>query len=197
MWELASAAGMKAQVIRVPATFPAEPLEDGHMLSGLGVPDIRGRIGTPSLYTSDPDFRPGDNEFSLEPVSLPAKRGRITTHVVGPMNKPFFEYAIERRVAKIDDPKEKVAARRRIRQEIEDSGVRRRLDVPLTLDVTDTTCTITLSRQTRTLKVGEWSDWFTLDFPVNWLVDRAAPLRGMARFKLLSSSLTSGSISPR
>jgi predicted AlkP superfamily phosphohydrolase/phosphomutase len=36
--------------------------------------------------------------------------------------------------------------------------------------------------------VGDWSDWFILDFPVNWVVDRAAPLRGIARFKLLSLS---------
>ena len=54
MWELVAEAGLKAQVVRVPATFPAEDVGAGNMVSGLGVPDIRGRVGTPSYYTSDP-----------------------------------------------------------------------------------------------------------------------------------------------
>jgi len=188
MWELASRAGNRVEVIRVPATFPAEDLGRGHMISGLGVPDIRGRVGTPSFYTSDPDFRPGDNEFSLELVRLPARRGKITTQVIGPLNKPFFDYVVERRVAGIADPRERNQARRRVRQELEDAGVRRRIDLPMTLEVTDSACSIELSGSTQSLRVGEWSDWFVLDFPVNWLVDAAAPLKGMARFKLLKLS---------
>ncbi len=66
-----------------------------------------------------------------------------------------------------------------------DRGIRRRIDLPLTLEVSDERCTIRLPGQSRTLAVGEWSDWVVLDFPVNWLVDAAAPLRGMVRFKLL------------
>ena len=66
-------------VIRVPATFPPDPVEDGHMLSGLGVPDMRGRIGTPAFYTSDPAWQMGDNEFSVELLHLPARRGRVAS----------------------------------------------------------------------------------------------------------------------
>jgi predicted AlkP superfamily phosphohydrolase/phosphomutase len=51
--------------------------------------------------------------------------------------------------------------------------------------VTDSNVTLELSGQTQTLGPGEWSDWFELDFPVNGLVDRVAPLRGITRFKLL------------
>src|SRR5690349_24224038 len=58
----ASKAGRRVQVIRVPATFPAENVGDGHMLSGLGVPDMRGRVGTPTFYTSDPAFEPGGGD---------------------------------------------------------------------------------------------------------------------------------------
>ena len=185
LWELASEAGLKVQVIRVPATFPAERLENGHMLSGLGVPDIRGRVGTPALYTSDPDSKPGDGEFSLELIQLPARRGRIETRVIGPYNEPFYDYVVERRTAEIVNRRERREAKRRIRQELDDAGVPRRIDLPVVLEVNRATCTITLSGQTRTLHVGEWSDWFTLEFPVNWLVDRVAPLQGIARFKLL------------
>ena len=190
LWELASKAGRKVQVIHVPATFPAEDVDDGHMLSGLGVPDMRGRIGTPTFYTSDRNFLlgGGSNEFSLEPVQLPERRGRIDTSVLGPANKPFYDYVVDRETADVKDPRALSAERRRVRQELDDADVRKRLDLPLKLDVTDTACTITLSGQTKTLAVGEWSDWFILDFHMNWLVDRAAPLRGIARFKLLKLS---------
>ncbi len=187
MWELAAKAGKKVQVIHVPATFPADDVGDGHLLSGLGVPDMRGRVGTPTYYTSDPTFQPGQgaNEFSLELVRLADRRGRIETRVIGPYNKPFYDYVVDRRTAGIADRREQNEAKRRARQELDDAEVPRRIDLPLTLDVQGDSCRITLSGETQTLKVGTWSDWFTLSFPVNWLVDRAAPLRGIARFKLL------------
>ena len=86
-WDLASEAGLETTIIRVPATFPAEPMDHGGMLSGLGVPDMRGRVGTPSFYSSDPMFRIDNNEFSLELVKLPARRGTIKTRLIGPDNK--------------------------------------------------------------------------------------------------------------
>lgn len=186
MWELASEAGERVQVIRVPATFPAEPVE-GHMISGLGVPDMRGRVGTPSFYTSDPTFQPGQNsnEFSLELVRLPARRGKIETRVIGPNNKPFYDYVVDRRTAGIADARERADARRKVRQELDDMEIPRRIDLPLTLDADDAGVSITLSGQTQRLAVGEWSRWFVLDFPINWVVDEVSPLRGMARFKLL------------
>jgi predicted AlkP superfamily phosphohydrolase/phosphomutase len=190
MWELASKAGLNVQVIHVPATFPAEDVGSGHMLSGLGVPDMRGRIGTPTYYTSDPTFQPGAgaNEFSLELVRLADSRGSIETRVIGPYNKPFYDYVVDRKTAGIVDPQKLSDAKRRVRQELDDADVPRRIDLPLTLVATDEACTVTLSGQSQTLKVGEWSDWFTLNFPVNWVVDKTAPLKGIARFKLLRLS---------
>jgi len=35
--------------------------------------------------------------------------------------------------------------------------------------------------------VGDWSDWSVLEFPINWVVDHAKPLRGIARWKLLAT----------
>ena len=190
MWELAAKAGRKVQVIHVPATFPAENVGPGHMLSGLGVPDMRGRVGTPTYYTSDPTFQPGagTNEFSLELVRLSDHRGAIETRVIGPYNKPFYDYVVDRKTAGITESRELGDAKRRARQQLDDADVPRRIDLPLKLVAKDDSCAITVSGQTQTLKVGAWSDWFTLDFPVNWLVDRAAPLRGIARFKLLRLS---------
>lgn len=185
-WAIADRAGLKTQVVRVPATFPAEPLEHGHMLSGLGVPDMRERVGTPAYYTSDPTFRPGDNEFSLELIKLPARRGVMQTKIVGPRNLPFYEYVVERETAGIADAARRNEEARRLRRELDDAGVQRRIDLPMTLEATDNTLTVAVSGQEFGLGVGEWSDWVALDFPVNWLADRVQPLRGAVRFRLLA-----------
>ena len=185
MWQAASDAGHRVQVIRVPATFPAAEIHHGHQISGLGVPDMRGRVGTPAYYTSDPMFEAGSNEFSLELVRLPARRGTVETRVVGPRNKVFYDYVVDRRTASAP-PAERAAARRAARQELDDAGVPARIDIPLTLEVTDTTCTVQVAGQSATLRVGEWSEWIKLPFPMNALVDRISPAIGMGRFKLLA-----------
>ncbi len=184
MWELAGNAGKKVQVIRVPATFPAEPIDGGHMLSGLGVPDMRGRVGTPAFYTSDPAFKGGSNEFSLELLRLPARRGTIKTRIVGPYNKPFYDYVVAQRTVDTPD-KERAKAERAVRRELDDAGIARRIDLPLTLEASDSELTLSVAGQTQTLEVGDWSDWVELTFPVNAVVDRLQPLKGIARFKLL------------
>ena len=91
-WEVAGKAGVRSVVLHVPVTFPAVDFPDGRLVSGLGVPDVRGRIGTPSYYTSDPFFAPKNkNEFSVELVRLESNVGAIRTEVFGPYNKLFGE----------------------------------------------------------------------------------------------------------
>lgn len=189
-WTIAARNGMKVKVTHVPVTFPAEELPEGsRMISGLGVPDMRGRVGTPSLYTSDPRFDIGDNQFSLEPLRLAARRGAIETTVIGPFNYPFHQYALDR--AREGWTREGISAADRkakekeLTQALESHGVQKRIDLPLQLNVTDTELSWEVSGQKGTLKPGEWSDWVVFDFPLNWLVDWAQPLRGMGRFKLI------------
>ncbi len=185
-WQLAAEAGKKVRIIRVPATFPAENVGRGQMLSGLGVPDMRGRFGTPSFYTSDVTFAPAvGNDFSLEHVTLEARSGTIETTVYGPLNYPFYHYPVER-VARGLERSAASAAKEAKRIELDAAGVAEQINLPLTLEVDSTTLRFDVSGQTGTLTPGEWSDWVILDFPVNALVDTVQPLRGMVRFKLLS-----------
>ena len=53
------------------------------MLSGMGVPDLRGGLGTPTFYTSDPEAKPRESEnvVILNPDSNP-----FTSHILGPRN---------------------------------------------------------------------------------------------------------------
>src|SRR5437867_7081781 len=133
-WGLATASGREVEVFRVPATFPAEAVGGGRMFSGLGVPDIRGTIGRPTYYTSEPSASLGDNEFSLELVRLPARTGILETKVVGPYNKPFYGYVIERATAGITDSDERSRVREQAEQKLKDRGIPRQIEVPMTLE---------------------------------------------------------------
>src|SRR5438270_10989122 len=90
-WEAAANAGKKSTVVHVPVTFPAHDFPAGELLSGLGVPDLSGRIGKPFYFTSELDFhRAGSsNEFSIDVVQLEANKGVIPTKIQGPPNKLF------------------------------------------------------------------------------------------------------------
>lgn len=140
-WEVAGHHGVHSTVCHVPVTFPAAPFPHGHLLAGLGVPDLRGRIGAPAFYTSDATFQPAtDNEFSIELIHLPATTGLIRTTVVGPPNKLFG-----------------TPPRIEIPMEIEVNPDRTR-------------ALVRVSGQTFTLRPGQWSEWTELLFPFNPLV---------------------------
>lgn len=185
-WGLATQGGQRVEVVRVPATFPAEPLGGGRMLSGLGVPDIRGTIGRPSYYTSEASASLGDNEFSLELIRLPARSGVLEAKVIGPYNKPFYGYVVDRATEGITDYAEKKAIRARVEEELKARGVPRVIEIPMILEVAGDSLQIRVGGREIRLKPGEWSDWVVFDYPVNWLVDRLAPVRGMGRFQLFS-----------
>ena len=130
-----------ATVIRMPVTFPPEPFSDGRLLSGLGVPDLSGRIGKPAYYTSDPFFAPREgNDFSIELVRLESNVGRQTTRIVGPPGRAFGRKgAIE-------------------------------LPMVLTVPDSRDRISVEAGKSKITLAAGRWSEWTSLDFRVNPLV---------------------------
>jgi len=140
-WRVAGADGVKCVVGRIPVTFPARPFPNGHLLAGLGVPDVRGRIGSPSYYTSDPFFQLGsDNEFSIEVMHLKSASGTIHTTIPGPPNRLFSA------PSRIDAPLTLRVAKDRSTLEIETSG------------------------QRASLHPGEWSPWISVIFKFNPIV---------------------------
>lgn len=155
MWDVAARAGLRSQVVHVPVTFPAEPFPHGHLLSGLGVPDISGRIGKPFYFTSELDFKPvggGSNEFSIEVVQLEDNRGVMeNVEIVGPPNKLFKVPPYISTKMKLTVPEDRSA---------------------LQIDV---------DGQNISLKPGQWSDWVTFVFPFNSVIK----VRGISRFFLM------------
>ena len=83
LWELLSAAGIPSTILRCPCTFPPDNIR-GRMLSGMGVPDLRGGLGTSTFYTSAEEVTAKESETVLK--VRPNGGGSIATHVVGPRN---------------------------------------------------------------------------------------------------------------
>jgi predicted AlkP superfamily phosphohydrolase/phosphomutase len=130
-----------ATVIRMPVTFPPEAFDGGRMLSGLGVPDLSGRIGKPAYYTSDPFFAPREgNDFSVEITRLESNTGRQVTRIAGPPGRAFGKEGT------IDLPLTLTVPEGRDRLILEAGSARAEL------------------------KPGQWSDWLSLDFRVNPLI---------------------------
>ena len=185
-WTAAAEAGVPSRVIHVPDTFPAESHDHLAMLSGLGVPDMRGRVGSPSFYTSDASLVLPENQFSIEIIKLNARRGAIDASIIGPFNKPFWDYVVDEAAAGATGADERKAKRDAAEAALKAQGVPRRLDVPFRIDASDDALSITLGGRSETLRPGGWSGFFEVPVPVNPLVDRLNGLRGVVRFKLLA-----------
>ena len=50
-WDLLSARDIESTIIRIPCAYPPDKVK-GRMLSGVGVPDLRGGFGTATFYTT-------------------------------------------------------------------------------------------------------------------------------------------------
>jgi predicted AlkP superfamily phosphohydrolase/phosphomutase len=153
----------------------------GTFLSGLGVPDMRGRVGTPSIYTSRPQDPEAANEFSIELFEIPS-RGRVNTEIFGPENLPFYRFKLEAAAdAAARASASPLAAMREAERGLKAKGVPEIISIPLTLDIGDTELTLETSGNRVTLRPGEWSEWLVLNFPFNPLFSAS----GIVRFKLV------------
>lgn len=82
VWEVLSTAGIDSTILRCPCTYPPEPVR-GRMLSGMGVPDLRGGLGTPTFYTTDAAVTRGESE---QVIPLHVDQGAFRTQLIGPRN---------------------------------------------------------------------------------------------------------------
>jgi predicted AlkP superfamily phosphohydrolase/phosphomutase len=82
VWDLLAARGVVSTILRCPATYPPDP-KSGRMLSGMGVPDLRGGFGTATLYTSG-DARALEGERMVKVAD--GSDGPIATRIIGPTN---------------------------------------------------------------------------------------------------------------
>ncbi len=81
VWDLLSSRGIESTVIRCPATYPADTIR-GRMLSGMGVPDLRGGFGTATVYSSVDSGHALEGERFIKVEFEPD--GSILSQVIGP-----------------------------------------------------------------------------------------------------------------
>ncbi|MDH5493008.1 MAG: alkaline phosphatase family protein, partial [Myxococcales bacterium] len=79
-WKLLGDAGIPVEAINIPYSFPPDPMREGRMLSGLGVPDLR---ETNSMFTyvgteiTPERARRSPGGGSLVPLTMEGGRGRF------------------------------------------------------------------------------------------------------------------------
>ncbi|MEI6849890.1 MAG: alkaline phosphatase family protein [archaeon] len=76
-WKVTSDAGIPTTIIRWPLTFPPESL-NGNMISGLGVPDVRGLLSGYTFYGSE------DMEEDSKNIQVSRNGNKIETFIRGP-----------------------------------------------------------------------------------------------------------------
>lgn len=94
VWELLKAAGRDAAVVRCPCTYPPDPIR-GRMLSGMGVPDLRGGLGTATFYSTDPQAKPRESENVATLQPQPGGDGVYTSHLIGPRSPKGGDLRVE------------------------------------------------------------------------------------------------------
>ncbi|HEX9562511.1 MAG TPA: alkaline phosphatase family protein [Gemmatimonadaceae bacterium] len=82
LWNVLSDAGIPSTILRCPCTFPPDEF-NGCMLSGMGVPDLRGGLGTSTFYSTAVGLTPRESE---QVIQLTGAGPRYDTRLVGPRN---------------------------------------------------------------------------------------------------------------
>ncbi|MEE9181811.1 MAG: alkaline phosphatase family protein, partial [candidate division NC10 bacterium] len=80
-WDLTTDAGIPTSLVRWPLTFPPRAAAT-RILAGLGVPDLRGNLGTYTYYSTAPS--PSEEEGREKVITVGAVNGVIKTAIFGP-----------------------------------------------------------------------------------------------------------------
>ncbi len=83
LWELLTEAGISSTILRCPCCYPPDDIR-GRILSGMGVPDLRGGLGTSTFYTSEGGVVAQESEQVIG--VRPENDGAIRTRLIGPRN---------------------------------------------------------------------------------------------------------------
>jgi predicted AlkP superfamily phosphohydrolase/phosphomutase len=85
VWDQLASVGVRSTILRCPCSYPAS-LDRGRLLAGMGVPDLRGGLGTSTFYTTDPNVKALEAE-SVITLDRPASADQpIATRLIGPRN---------------------------------------------------------------------------------------------------------------
>ncbi len=152
-WAVADAQGLRCKVLNVPFAFPADPMQNGIQLCGLGVPDLRGTTST--SFALSESFTPEDLEWNLA-GGMRLKLnfdggGSSVVQIPGPRHSKY----------KYSDPKAYTST-----------------PVKLRIDRTGGKGVAEVNGKTVELAQGTWSDWVDMTFKMTGQYT----VHGLARF---------------
>lgn len=198
-WEEAARAGVPCVVLEGAMAWDRAPVPNLQILSGLGVPDVRGENCDWFVYTSD-----SKKAVTLAPAYtktstggfvflLQEAGGRFESRVYGPTNLVAIGARLAERAtlrARIDAGTASDADHDRLDEIVRELGVLRpapesedgRLSVPLVVERKDGGARVAIDGHAQELAVGGWSNWYTLDFELSALVR----VRALTRARLVS-----------
>src|SRR3954467_8213604 len=152
-WVSAGKEGVRSDMLTVPVTFPPEDVVNGHMLSGLPLPDIRGTMGTFSYYATDLSrYEEGNTEMGGILKRLVFEGDSASTELEGPPS-PIVRQKIEairRKGPQLGDADKTQLAELQAQQDVR---------VPFTIqwDRAGKRATVTLDGHRVPLEPGKWS----------------------------------------
>jgi predicted AlkP superfamily phosphohydrolase/phosphomutase len=136
-WCAADAHGARCRILSMPFSFPPDPLKHGRMLSGLGVPDIRGT--TSMFFWLSDSFSPSDLQKSLSGgmrLHLPFQGTKATVSIPG------------------------------ARDVTKSKATYTETPIDISVDRKTQRVSIDVQGQHAELGLHAWSDWFVWTFPV-------------------------------
>jgi predicted AlkP superfamily phosphohydrolase/phosphomutase len=178
-WVTAGKQGVRSDMLTVPVTFPPEEVENGELLSGLPLPDIRGTMGTFSYYATDLSrYEEGNTEMGGILKRLVFEGDTATSDLEGPPSPIVRQQieAIRRQGPALGDSDRAKLADLQAAQDV-------RVPFTITWNRAAKTASIAIDGQTLPLEPGKWTPWIDLTFKVNVLIR----LHGMAQMLLVNA----------
>ncbi|MEQ8767399.1 MAG: alkaline phosphatase family protein [Planctomycetota bacterium] len=185
-WKIAAENGVETVGLQLPMEFPVQDTPNSRLTAGLGVPDIQGSPGTWYLYTDGQFMIRAEEQTGTagyEVKVIENEDGSLEVELKGPKNYLVAEQIAAIREKEKDESlswkeKEKLETQRYELSKLEVTSVPLKL-VP---DWANKKMTVQVQGQEQALGVGEWSEWFRVEFVINKLIK----IQGITRFALTS-----------
>jgi predicted AlkP superfamily phosphohydrolase/phosphomutase len=186
-WDHAARAGVECVVIDAQQAFDGPVTSGAKVLYGLGLPDARGDLGQWFIYTTDPAqfSREGKTTTTAGTVyRVDDEGGVIRSKIFGPENfwqqeqlQAEYDALVEesKGSASLELATQKEQLKDRLDQSKGDGKYRSdlgagRVTIDMEIRLEEAGAKVKIGTQEQRLAVGQWSDFYDLEFEFNWLV---------------------------
>ena len=145
-WDLTTQHRIPTTIVRTPTTFPPDKVH-GRMLSGFGVPDLRGGQGTFSFYSTDIVETAGAGPGGGQLVKVKFQSDTIETALIGPRDRS------------------------------KNPPVDTKAPFTIQIHHSNPHASISIQGQAFDLQVGAWSDWKKVSFEMGPLTKASGMVR--------------------